>query len=99
MSRRRLPFKLPPARAYSSTPTAVRSRRWREREKQRALECAAGRSDNTPPTTSWFCACGWKWTGLGTLSATVQAFELHVKDCLFGEPVQVIVRRRVRVSP
>lgn len=90
---RRLPFELPAPRGYSSTPTAVRSRRHRERRRQAQLESRSARGDG-PPTTSYFCICGWKYTGLGTLAATVGAFNVHAKGCLFGEPVQIIVRRR-----
>jgi hypothetical protein len=94
---RRLPFEVPPPRAYSSTPTAVRNRRYQERKRQARIEDTE-LGCNDEPRTSYHCICGWRWAGIGTFSATVGAFDLHARSCLFGEPVQVIVRRRARVS-
>lgn len=96
---RRLPFKIPPPRIhkYSSTPTAIRNRRFQQRRREaRLLDTERGCNDE--PTTSYHCACGWRWTGVGTLKATVGAFNDHAQSCLFAEPIQVVVRRRARVS-
>jgi hypothetical protein len=94
MSRRRLPFEIPPPRPFSDSPTAVRNRRYRDRLRQARLEDNERGSNDEPPTTTYRCICGWRWTGVGTFATTVGAFGLHARDCLFGEPVQVIVRRR-----
>jgi hypothetical protein len=97
MSRRRLPYELPAPKAYSDSPGAVRMRRYLERKRQAELE--QPQPAGGPPTTTFHCICGWRWTGLGTLRATEGAFALHAKSCLFGEPIRVIVRKRARVSP
>jgi hypothetical protein len=91
---RRVPFAIPEPRAFCDSPTAIRNRRYRERLRQARLEDSEHGRNDEPPTCTYRCICGWRWTGVGSFAATVGAFEVHAKSCLFGEPVQVIVRRR-----